>query len=326
MNHRFTPGSQCIVAIAALVVMQGAFAQSAVEPSRAASESQLLGGPMRHDMLFLAGAQLERERVVQGAPYCADAVHESVQQLADGNRIVQRQASRQCRDAQGRTRQEVVLPNGHRNVFVRDPVAQEAWMLDVDTKQAVRLDALRRGPGEGAGPRVWDRVLGWSRDMRDKLWHRPDAPLPPPPPVAEVGPEPVRIAMGTSRMAELAPPPGMPPPLTLHARWLGPRGPGVVTLLPAEAVEGLRADARRTTWTIEAGRIGNEKPIVIVNEVWSSPELGITLRSRESDPLMGEDSFRVQNVARGEPEAALFRVPADFTKVSAPPLMMRGKP
>jgi hypothetical protein len=117
-----------------------------------------------------------------------------------------------------------------------------------------------------------------------------------------------------------------PPPIALHARLLGPRGPGTTTLLPGETIEGLRADGKRTVWTIEAGRIGNEKPITIVNEVWSSPELGITLRTRDVDPVVGEASFRVQNVARGEPAADLFKVPADFAKVSPPNPMMRGKP
>src|SRR4051812_17876945 len=92
-------------------------------------QGQMLGGPMRHDLLFVAGAQLEQERVVQGAPYCADVLHESAQQLADGNRIVQKQSSRQCRDGQGRTRQEVTTHGGRVNVYLRDPVAKEAWML-----------------------------------------------------------------------------------------------------------------------------------------------------------------------------------------------------
>ena len=270
--------------------------------------ASLLSGPQRHEMLFFAGAQLERERVVQGAPYCADAVHETVQTLADGNRIVQRQASRQCRDAQGRTRQEVVAGN-RRHVYLRDPVAQEAWMLDTEGKQAVRLDAQRRAPPlEGGEPRAWDRLLGWGRDLRDRLrWRPAEAPgagdLPPPPP----------------------PHGAMPPPVAFHARLLAPRGAGVSTPLPAETIEGLAANGKRTTWTIEAGKIGNEKPIVAVSEVWSSPELDITLRSRDADPMRGEEIYRVQNVVRAEPDAALFRVPQDYKK-SAPPAFMPGKP
>ena len=55
-------------------------------------------------VVVMAGRELETERIVKGAPYCATAVHESVQPLADGNRIVHRQQSQLCRDGEGRTR------------------------------------------------------------------------------------------------------------------------------------------------------------------------------------------------------------------------------
>jgi hypothetical protein len=308
------------LACAALAAAPLAFAQPAHEP-----EVQLMGGPMRHDILFMAGAQLEQERVVQGAPYCADAVHETIQPLADGNRIVQRQTSRQCRDGQGRTRQEIATPDGRTRVYLRDPVAKEAWMLDGERKLAVRLDPPRLAMGANAEPHMWERVVDWGHGMRDRIKQTlhfggdappaaPDALPEPPGPMALPQVHGPRIAGG------------MPPPIALHARLLGPRGPGVTTLLPGETIEGLRADGKRTVWTIEAGKIGNEKPITIVNEVWSSPELGITLRTRDVDPVVGEDSFGVRNVARGEPEAQLFRVPAEFAKVTPPQWPMRGKP
>ena len=46
-------------------------------------------GPHARTLAFVAD-ELGQERIVKGAPYCADAVHESVQPLADGNRIVHR--------------------------------------------------------------------------------------------------------------------------------------------------------------------------------------------------------------------------------------------
>jgi len=293
--------------------------------------------PPRHDMLLLAGAELEHGRVVQGAPYCADAVHETVQQLADGNRIVQRQQSRQCRDGQGRTWQEVTS-GPRRHVYLRDPVAQEAWLLDADGKRATRLDTLHRGTplpvAEPAGPAWEQRMREWSRDMREwgrglreRLRPGDPAPAAPPPPEPPAGapPMPVRIVIGP-QLADLPPPPhgAVPPAIAFHARLRAPRGPGVEQALPAETLEGVRAEGKRITWTVEAGRIGNEKPIVTVREVWSSPELLITLRSRDTDPLAGEDSYRVQHLVRGEPDAALFRVPADYRKVTPPAMHMPG--
>ena len=47
---------------------------------------------------------------VQGAPYSATITNESVQTLADGNRIVQTSTGTTARDSQGRTRQDTALP------------------------------------------------------------------------------------------------------------------------------------------------------------------------------------------------------------------------
>jgi hypothetical protein len=314
------------IAAAALCAATLAQAQPGPDAPRPGPDlqGQMLGGPMRHDLLFMAGAQLDQERIVQGAPYCADATHETVHLLADGNRIVQRQTSRQCRDGQGRTRQEIATPDGRVRVYLRDPVAHEAWLLDAERKLAVRLDPPGLAVGGSPEPRMWERVVGWGHGLgqriRQTFHSTPDAPPP-----GDGAPEPGR-AMQLQRFDHVPMVGGMPPAIALHARLLGPRGPGTTTLLPGETIEGLRADGKRTVWTIEAGRIGNEKPITIVNEVWSSPELGITLRSRDVDPVVGEASFRVQNVARGEPDVQLFRVPAEFAKVSPPSLMLRAKP
>ena len=49
--------------------------------------------------------------LVKGAPYSADAVTETVQTLADGNRIVSKSTSTRYRDKEGRTRQELMLPS-----------------------------------------------------------------------------------------------------------------------------------------------------------------------------------------------------------------------
>ena len=65
-------------------------------------------------------------------------------------------------------------------------------------------------------------------------------------------------------------------------------------------IEGVRANGERTTWTIEAGKIGNDKPIVSVREVWTSPELMLTLSSHDFDPRTGESSYRLKNLKRGD--------------------------
>ena len=52
---------------------------------------------------FVSG-QLISGPPVKGAPYSAEAVNETIQTLADGNRIVQHTSAMQYRDAEGRER------------------------------------------------------------------------------------------------------------------------------------------------------------------------------------------------------------------------------
>ena len=82
--------------------------------------------------------------------------------------------------------------------------------------------------------------------------------------------------------------------------------------LGTKDIEGVKANGERTTWTIEAGKLGNEKPIVITRDVWTSPDLMLTVQSRDADPRVGETTYRLANLKRGEPEAGLMKVPADY--------------
>jgi hypothetical protein len=325
-----------------------------VERDRGA-DLRVFEGPSPRTMAFISD-QMGQERVVKGAPYCADALHESVQPLADGNRIVQRQVTRLCRDGEGRTRQEVDYDGGKR-VYLRDPVAREAWMLDPERKTARLLAGTRaRGPfvvpdaSDGAAWREYgERMREWGRSLRDHVRADPAA-VPPAPPTPPVTPRPAAAAQpvvivagdparrlaqggdagdaGTSQIqvlgvegrhdgptAAMPPPPDAPPmpPLLAHRLpGLLPRGPGVLSPLGSKEIEGVRVDGERTTWTIEPGRLGNEKPIVITREVWTSPELLLTVQTREFDPRSGETTYRLSKLKRGEPDAALMKVPADY--------------
>jgi len=91
-------------------------------------------------------------------------------------------------------------------------------------------------------------------------------------------------------------------------------------------MEGVLVNGVRTTRTIPAGQIGNDRPISIVTEVWTSPELKTIVYSKRTDPRMGEQIFQLKNVVRGEPDASLFIVPADFKIVEGPrPIIYRQK-
>ena len=83
--------------------------------------------------------------------------------------------------------------------------------------------------------------------------------------------------------------------------------------LGKQTIEGVEAEGKRTTVTIPAGAVGNERPIEMVTETWYSPELQTTIMSKRSDPRTGETTFRLTNIRRGEPDASLFQVPSDYT-------------
>lgn len=74
----------------------------------------------------------------------------------------------------------------------------------------------------------------------------------------------------------------------------------------------------RTTRTIPTGQIGNDNPIRIVTEVWTSPYLKTVVRCKRSDPRMGEQTFRLTNIVRSEPDSSLFTVPPDFKVMDGP--------
>jgi hypothetical protein len=83
--------------------------------------------------------------------------------------------------------------------------------------------------------------------------------------------------------------------------------------LGKQLVEGVEAEGTRTTVTIPAGEIGNERPIEIVSERWYSPELQLVVMTRHSDPRMGETTYKLTNINRSEPAKSLFEVPSDYT-------------
>lgn len=305
---------------------------------------------------------LSTERVVKGAPYCAQAVHETVQPLADGNRIVHQQTSQLCRDGEGRTRQEVER-QGRKVVYLRDAVSGENWLLDPERKTARylgggRVDAeAQREYGERMREyqdkmRDYnDKMREYGRKMRDwareNFGHgdaaqRVDAPKPPSPPAAPSGPTTVRVATpvviapgeGSQevRVIRVETPPGPPGPLGPLSP-MSPLPPAVAMRveplilngqdtqpnnLPPKEIDGLKVTGGRTTRTIPAGKIGNEKPIVISREVWTSPDLKVTVSVQTKDPRSGEQNYQLRNIRRAEPEATLMRVPADFTKTGLP--------
>lgn len=228
---------------------------------------------------------------VQGAPYSATITNESVQTLADGNRIVQSSTGPTARDSQGRTRHDAALPpignlsaaNAPHLVFIMDPVAQTSYTLNLTDKTAQNLSMPPSGaPGADA--------VGTSKFFFAQLGS-----------AAAMGPMPPPHAIGMTKAS-------------------GPEEHAQVSTedLGSQTMEGLLVTGVRTTRTIPVGEIGNEKPLIIITEVWTSPELKTIVYSKRSDPRMGEHTFKLTNIVRAEPDASLFTVPADFKVTTGP--------
>lgn len=83
--------------------------------------------------------------------------------------------------------------------------------------------------------------------------------------------------------------------------------------LGTKTIDGLTVQGTRTTRTIPAGQIGNEKPIVITTEKWYSPDLQTTVSFTRTDPRFGTTTYQLTNINRADPPQSLFMVPPDYT-------------
>jgi hypothetical protein len=81
-------------------------------------------------------------------------------------------------------------------------------------------------------------------------------------------------------------------------------------------IDGLKVTGSRLEFTIDAGEVGNDQPITVRTDQWFSPDLGVVVSSTHHDPMIGETTYRLEQINRAEPDAALFSVPGDYTKAS----------
>ena len=82
--------------------------------------------------------------------------------------------------------------------------------------------------------------------------------------------------------------------------------------LGQQTIEGVVAEGKRTTTTIPAGAIGNQRAITTTTEEWFSSEMQVVVLSTTKDPRMGETTYRLTNIRRQEPPTTLFTLPADY--------------
>jgi hypothetical protein len=233
-------------------------------------------------------------KVVKGAPYSAVAATEMTQLLSDGNQISHKTTSSIYRDSQGRTRREenfagigLLVINGRQPrgvVFISDPVSGSDYVLEPENKIARRMPSF---PANGI---TTSKVFAMGGAI-----HVSGGPG------IQASPE-----FGVSGGAVLSAEPGMEasPESRVQASSES---------LGQQTIEGVVAEGKRTTITIPAGAMGNQRPITTVTEEWLSRDLQVIVLSTTQDPRMGETTYRLTNIQRVEPPATLFTLPADYT-------------
>jgi hypothetical protein len=102
-----------------------------------------------------------------------------------------------------------------------------------------------------------------------------------------------------------------------HGRRPGPPSgssrPNVVReSLPPQTLDGITVQGSKTTVTIAAGAMGNDKPLVSTEERWYSSDLQMILSSTRNDPRFGQTTYIVSNLQQGAPNPSLFQVPAGY--------------
>jgi hypothetical protein len=88
--------------------------------------------------------------------------------------------------------------------------------------------------------------------------------------------------------------------------------------LGTDTIEGLLVEGKRETTTYPVGSQGNDRPIVVTLEIWTSKAPQLRVLSKKSDPRSGETTERLTNIQLGEPSPTLFQVPADY-QIQDPP-------
>jgi hypothetical protein len=255
---------------------------------------------------FVASEDSGGGELVKGAPYSADATTETVQWLGDGNRIVRKNTSKVYRDSEGRKRQEMTI-NGLGPwasapitiVTIMDPVAKVMWELDAKDRIARRIP-MRSGtmmtmPARVSTIRTADgpsTAVTFSQTAREP-------------------------SMGIAVAGRVGDGPGEPP---MTVAGIGPMltGEAIQAEFKAESLgkstmEDLVVEGKRTKSSIPAGAIGNDRAIETVHETWSSADLKVVVSSRQTDPRMGETTYKLTNINRAEPAKSLFVPPSDYT-------------
>ncbi len=315
-----------------------------------------IGQTMPPIQLTQAGLSVESvegfsNQVVVGKPFAAAEERHSLQVLGDGTRIEKTETNHLYRDSQGRTR----IERTGGNVTIFDPIAgftaelnpvaktvNKTYLNSGETRDLnaarttvlrTKLEADRRAlqadPPSPEADRLKKEISEYEKQLAE-LGSRIQAVF---------SPTPVDSTSTTLPGTYLFRPGGLTPnlpymngPLNVPRKVprtkvfyfsadhqvsnIDPGNNWSLENLPVQTINGVQAQGTRTTETIPLGKIGNDRPIAIVNERWSSSDLQMLIKSTSSDPRFGDTTYQLTNIVQAPPDPSLFQIPSDYNATS----------
>lgn len=211
-------------------------------------------------------------RTITGSPFSATEQRHSLQVLGDGTHIEQTENAQISRDAEGRMRTETTPPG--------NDVPAIVTIQDPVAGANYFLDTVHKTANKLPLPKGMGGVsLPGSVTVSGPILG------------ADAGQ--IVTLKATSRIDKAAPAP-------------------TDEDLGVQNVNGVLAKGTRTTITIPVGQIGNDRALQVVNERWYSDDLGMIVKSSNSDPRFGTNTYELTNIVRAAPDPALFQIPADY--------------
>lgn len=240
------------------------------------------------------GGAISLNNPVLGRPVSGMEERKSVQKLEDGTMIETSDQQLFFRDSAGRTRTE--MPKQKR-IVIMDPVAHTQITLNGESKIATRLSLpAMEGPRALAPPNA---------ELAARAAKEATA---------------VQFASGTytftldsGTATTITTDSVASAPTMVRRSVTGTSENRKHEELGAESLNGVLAMHTRDTLTIPQGQIGNDRDIHVVNDRWYSDDLQMLVKTENSDPRFGKNTYELTNVSRDEPNSALFQVPGDYT-------------
>ena len=305
------------IAAAGALLVFGASAQDseALAKTKAEAENTIV-------QMKMVGAV--KGTTVKGAPYSGEEVNETNQMLADGTRIHRENRTTVYRDSEGRTRRET--PD---SITITDPVANFTYMLNPKTMTGQKVTMslagysfMRSGTSgaaitgdsnstfsihsSGDGPATIT-LNGVPLDEKAVAEAMAKAKTNGSTQTLSVG---IGAGIGSGGGAGSTATAGSGGMIATAPRMAMRKSAGEP--LGKQTIEGVNAEGVREVSTIDAGAIGNDRPIQVSTESWYSAELQMNVMTKHSDPRTGDESFRLTNIRRAEPAAYLFQAPAGY--------------